>query len=450
MTEQLTDNATSPPVDLVWLIMLRWAAIAGQVLTILGVEAGLSIGLPMLPLFSIIAVEVISNVLAQVRLSRGDVSESLPVAILAVDVLALTGLLYFSGGPHNPFNFLYLVYIALAAVVLRPTATWALAALSVVSFGALFVDSVALDALGGHGGMDHGGMDHGSMDHGSMDHGGSPAVDPMALHLRGMWVAFTVGAAFIVYFVTRVKSALASRDVALAAARDAAIQSERLASLATLAGGAAHELATPLGIIAIVAKELELELAHLEVQGTAIADVQLIRAQVDRCRTVLDQLAVDAGESPGESQRTLALSELIDGSLESMGRRDRVQLQVPAELLQMRMVGYPSALQQAVRAVLRNGLDASAPDGEVTLTAAAHPVGLRIVVRDRGHGMAPVTLARAADPFFTTKEHGEGMGLGLFLGRTVVERMGGSLELDSAPGEGTTVTITLPTEAANV
>ena len=63
---------------------------------------------------------------------------------------------------------------------------------------------------------------------------------------------------------------------------------------------------------------------------------------------------------------------------------------------------------------------------------------------DQGHGMEPEQAARAGEPFFTTKEPGRGMGLGLYLSRSVIERLSGSLELTSAPGRGTTAKVTLP------
>ncbi|MCO4770470.1 MAG: sensor histidine kinase [Deltaproteobacteria bacterium] len=455
----MVEAAPDPSIDLKWLITLRWAAIAGQLLMIVAVVFALDVALPWAPLLAIIAVEAATNIVAQLRLSGSESPERVAGALLTVDVLALTGLLYFSGGPHNPFNFLYLVYIALGAVVLRPSATWALAGLSAAAFGALFFDSVSLDALGGHGRHDMGAMDHGAMDHGAMGHSAmghesmdhsameatQPAVDPMDLHLRGMWVAFTIGAAFIVYFVTRVKTALAERDLALASIRERAVVSERLASLATLAGGAAHELATPLGTIAIIAKELQLELEEQEA-GTAVEDIILIRSQVDRCRGVLNQLAVDAGEAPGESRDEIGLDDLITGVVEGLNRRKRVTVEVPSALVACQIPGYRSAMAQTLGGVLRNALDASNDDQSVTVTASRGDGGVLITVHDEGTGMDAATLTRATEPFFTTKPEGSGMGLGLFLGRTVLERQGGSLTLESTPGVGTTVRMLFPCE----
>jgi two-component system sensor histidine kinase RegB len=98
----------------------------------------------------------------------------------------------------------------------------------------------------------------------------------------------------------------------------------------------------------------------------------------------------------------------------------------------------------AIRGIVRNALDASSFGEPVELSASANTDSVAIVIRDRGTGMPPEILGRAGDPFFTTKEPGQGMGLGLFLARNVIERIGGDLHLDSTPGTGTIVTIRLP------
>jgi len=100
----------------------------------------------------------------------------------------------------------------------------------------------------------------------------------MNLHLQGMWVAFGVAAAFIVYFLLRVRRALAQRDDELARSRLVAARQERLASLATLAAGAAHELLTPLSTIAVIAGDLQRDLAQPGASARAAEDVRLVRA----------------------------------------------------------------------------------------------------------------------------------------------------------------------------
>jgi two-component system sensor histidine kinase RegB len=100
-------------------------------------------------------------------------------------------------------------------------------------------------------------------------------------------------------------------------------------------------------------------------------------------------------------------------------------------------------LRQALVAVVQNAFDASSPDQHVAIRME-HGPGLRVQVVDHGRGMDAEELACATDPFFTTKPAGAGLGLGLFLVRAFVDQMGGSLRVNSTPGVGTTVELTLP------
>jgi two-component system sensor histidine kinase RegB len=432
-----------------WLLTLRWAAILGQILTIAGVELWLQLGLPLPELSLVIGLEAATNLVAEALGRRGHGGSRAALALMLVDLLCLTALFWLTGGPMNPFNFLYLVHIALAAVLLPPAWTWGLAALATVLFGSLFLDHWPLGRAGG--GPASPGGHAGHVGHGAMGHGGAPGDPSMALHLQGMWVAFAVAAAFITTFVTRVKSALRRRDEALAAARAQVERTERLGSLATLAAGAAHELGTPLSTIAVAARELERELTGLAegaAEGAGPAadlaalgdDARLIRQEVARCREVLDRLAADAGQSAGEAPQATTLQALVAGALAGCGGRDRVRVEAPPVPVTVRA----RAVAQALRSLIDNALDASPEGAPVEVVARVDAGEVTLVVRDRGVGMGDEVLARATEPFYTTKGPGKGMGLGLFVASAVAERLGGALALRSTAGEGSEATLRLP------
>jgi two-component system sensor histidine kinase RegB len=412
-------------INLAWTIRLRWAAIGVQ-LALLLLGQLISMELPLAPMLFVIGVEVASNLACNLAVARGaPPRESWLVGTMALDTVLLTALLSLSGGPFNPFSFLYLVQIALAAVVVREGWTWALAGLALLCSALLFAVHRELPVPDG--------------------------VDHMQLHLRGMWLAFGTTAAFIVYFLIRVTRALGDRERELALARERAARQEKLASLATLAAGAAHELATPLSTIALAAKEQARRLERSG-GGPALDDALLIRAQVDRCRQILDQLSADAGDLTGEAAVEVRLSELLDRAQAGLRSRPPVRVELEAPLAEGRFRLPVRAVARALRTLLKNGQEASqetSQEGsvaaaEVVLRAAVCEGALRLTVSDRGAGMAPEVLARAGEPFFTTKPPGSGMGLGLFLARSLVEQLGGRLSLESRSGEGTTVSISLP------
>lgn len=407
-----------------WLIKLRWAEIAGQSATILGVDWLLDIDIPVLALFAIVAIGLCANLAFALWFrQKPRVAEWHLAAAMALDVALLTGLLFFTGGPSNPFSFLYLVQIALAAVVLRAHWTWMLVALSFASFGILL-----------------------------LWHRNLPLAATPSVYQTGMWVALGVASAFIVHFLLRVVAALAERERELTEARSVAARQERLAALATMAAGAAHELSTPLSTIALVAKELEHALAR-QGAGDMAEDARLIRTQTGRCRMILDQMACGAGENPGEAMQEITVKELIEEALS--GARDTVpvQLEFASDEASAIVRLPPRAVAQALRSVITNAQDAAADrdiDGDgaevLVVTSRNRDGGLDIEVIDRGRGIPPETLQHVGEPFFTTKEPGRGMGLGLFLTRAVIESLGGMLEIDSVVGQGTCTTLRLPAQ----
>ena len=313
--------------------------------------------------------------------------------------------------------------LALAAVLLPSAWAWALMAVSLVSFASLFLHEAATHPA--HHVQMH--MDN---------------AEIMAAHLRGMWVAFALAAVFIVFFVQRVSSALAERERELRVTRAHAERRGKLASLATLAAGAAHELSTPLSTIAIVAKELQRSLTSVPVAPEVQVDLQLVRDQVARCRDILDRMAAHAGENVGEPLAAVTVRRWVDAALDGFAARGRVV--VEASDPDAMFVGPPRALADALRGLLKNALQASPPDAPVTLRVASANGRIRASVLDRGRGMTPDVLARVGEPFFTTKGPGEGMGLGLFLTRALAEQLDGEFHIVSRAGAGTEAWIDLP------
>lgn len=396
--------------------------IAGQLAVILVVRFAMHLDVPLAALLSIVGLEAVLNVFAGIAGRRTEVRDWWLAAIMAFDVVMCTGLLYLTGGPANPFSFLYLVQIALAAVMLRSGWTWALVGLALLASAVLFLWHRPLPA---------------NLTHDAY----------MELHLRGMWVAFGIAAGFIVYFLMRVRGALETREAELATSRRATARQERLASLATLAAGAAHELSTPLGTIAVVVKELEHLLATpAGGNDTAKRDIRLIREQVDRCRDILERMSSEAGQSVGEAFASSPIVAVVDAALLGLPGRVPVRTEIAVAGRDLRLRLPPRAFSQALRGLLKNAQEASPADAEVALHVAPDPRtgGLRIEVSDHGPGIPPDILERIGEPFFTTKPTGRGMGLGVFLARAVVERLGGRVDLASTVGGGTKAIVQLP------
>jgi two-component system sensor histidine kinase RegB len=413
-----TDKDAPWLVTLRWLVRLRWASLAGQLLVIAFARVS-SDAVPLQWPAGLVVAVIVSNVYLHVRSTRPRVvSDRLLASVLLFDVAILTALLALSGGPGNPFSVVFLVQVTLAAVVLGARWAWLLVAATVTAFGALFF-VVSPDQIM------------------RQMHGNGQGVP---LHLQGMWLAFAATASLIAYFVTRIASELRAREIEVRELGRRAALNDKLASLSTLAAGAAHELGTPLGTIALAAKELERALALLPAPALA-EDAQLIRTEVERCRAIINQLGANTGQSAGEMSMPVLLEDLSSQLSESLAKAERARVQISSEP-NVRATLPRIAVVQAVRTLVRNGLDAG--PGEVSVRLGRTGERLHVTVEDSGSGMDPAVLARAGEPFFTTKPTGKGLGLGLFLARAVAERLGGGLTLDSKPGRGTIARLDLP------
>jgi two-component system sensor histidine kinase RegB len=406
-----------------WLIRLRWAAIGGQLITIGCVYFAMQLAIPLVPLLVLVGIEASSNVACALLARRRRPRQGWLAAVMMLDVLLFSGLLYLTGGPLNPFSFLYLIPIALASITMRAAWTWALVMLSLACSAFLFATHEPLQ-LGDH-------------------------ARHMSLHLRGMWVAFGVAASFIVYFLLRVRRALERHERELDAARAAAQRQEKLASLATLAAGAAHELLTPLSTIAVIAGDLQRDLAQPGASARAVEDARLVRAEVDRCRAIIERMRADAGDTAGESFAAVPVAALVESAVGgASGSRVAVRPQIADTVGQRLLTVPPRAVGQALSALIENAQQASPPGDDVVVRVAPSGGRIRFEISDRGQGMPADVLARVGEPFFTTKPAGKGMGLGVFLARAVADRLGGEVTITSAPGTGTSVVFALPWDAA--
>jgi two-component system sensor histidine kinase RegB len=199
-----------------------------------------------------------------------------------------------------------------------------------------------------------------------------------------------------------------------------------------------------LSTIAVVAKEMIRLLQELDVPPGVREDAALIRVEVDHCQTILQRMTGRAGRWMAEEHVAMNLKELVATTLDELTQAERVIVVLPPRAGTVFLRVPRESLSQALRGLLQNALDATQSDEIVRLTVGFNEQHVQLVVQDAGPGMAPEVLGRAGEPFFTTKEPGRGMGLGLFLTRSVIERLGGRLELHSEPGVGVTAVVSLP------
>jgi two-component system sensor histidine kinase RegB len=402
-----------------WLVGLRWAVflLLGATLPVgerfLDFHVRYAVALPVM------AFVVVFNAVTRWRTLAGRRIGEREVALgVAVDLVAIGALLAASGGAANPLSAVFFVHVALAASLLPARTTFALAALAACLFASLFA------------------LPSGAC---CPSH---PANGAFSTHLYGMWAAFVIASGLVAYFLTRVRRALDDRGQEIARLRRHAEEVDRFAALGTLAGGTAHELATPLSTIAVLAGEIE----GAPETSTAIA------AQVARCRDILTRMQAGAA-SPRPAARSAA-SAAVEAAVETWRRaHPGVTVTVSTDLAPGATVPLsPGEIEAALGALLDNALHASPrpPAAPAPISVSAAVDGGAIVVRvdDLGTGVAPHLASRLGEPFLTTKDPGEGMGLGLYLVRTLLTNVGGGLEVTPSAPRGTRVTLRFGAEAA--
>ena len=430
-------------VNVGWLIKLRWVAVFGQLMTIAGATLILGIRLHLWPLLVVIGLTVVSNVLLinwiarQRRLGFPDSVRSLEHIlgwVMTMDLLSLATLLYVTGGPSNPFWLFFFVNLSLSAVLLDRNWAWTLNLVSIACFAGLLYSHIPIDEL-------------------NLGLSLLPVTEKgtWSLTQLGLLVGFATCSSVIVYFMTRVTGALRQQELNLRSAQEDRSRNEKLEALGTLAAGAAHELATPLTTIAVVAKDVEQSLRqqNSDTDDDLIEDVGLIRQQLDRCKSILDRMSSHAGETVGEMMQRISIADFcVDVCQGLTDDASRVKVDYINQTEQTEIEVPVDALSQAIRGLIQNALDAS-PDGalvEMRITQNAN----RMIwaIQDHGPGMSAEVLRRVSEPFFTTKPPGKGMGLGVFLARNVIEELGGSVRFQSRNDPflptGTIVTVTLP------
>ena len=358
----------------------------------------------------------------------GTVPRSLPGLSLAIDAALLTGLLDITGGPFNPFIVMYAIYVWLAAATLSIRWAALVTAVSTLGFGWLVLDHVKAMGAEHH------------------------RLNDFPTHLFTMWIAAATIIELVGHYVGRASAALAARQREVDEARAQAVRSERLASLMTLAAGAAHELSTPLATIAVAARELVRTAERLPEATRVVESVKddalLIRTEVDRCHVILDRMSGRAGDGASAAPEPLPADAIVvlAKSRLAADQGKRVRVELPTAMITPAASGAGAA--QALSSLLKNAFEASDPAANVLIRVRQRDEIVCLAVHDTGTGISAEAMRSIGEPFYTTKEPGRGLGLGVFLARRFAEQAGGQLRIES--GRGTTATLELPLVQAEV
>jgi two-component system sensor histidine kinase RegB len=422
------------------LIVLRWIAILGQLLAITVAQAVFGLNLPLALCYLAVSASVVSNLIAIYAFPENKrLTEAEVVSMLMFDIAQLCFLLYLTGGLNNPFALLVLAPVTISASVLRLKSTLMLGGLAFMLLSLVGLVHIPLRTREGF------------------------IMQMPHDFLFGFWVAIVTGLAFIAGYARRISIEIHAMSDALLATQMALVREQKLTDLGGVVAAAAHELGTPLATIKLVSSELAAELDDPDLRE----DACLIRDQADRCRDILRSMG-RAGKDDKHMQFA-PLDTVIREAAEphSMRGKDIHYSVAPArggETEQPIVKRQPEVIH-GLRNLVQNGVDFA----ERNLWIDAHWTRetLSITIADDGPGYPPQVIGRLGDPFLRRRRSDEdtakrpeyeGMGLGLFIAKTLLERSGADvrfsnggdpfLTADESPARsGALVTVTWPRAA---
>ncbi len=391
------------------IMLLRWLAVAGQLAAVLFVYFVLQFPLPLGFCLAAIAASAWLNVFLALRYRTPvRLPDNQAAAYLAYDLLQLAALLYLTGGLGNPFTLLFMVPVTISATTLSPKSTGLLLSLAFVCVTVLSVYHLPLPWTPD-----------------------APLVLP-GMYQAGIWAGLLLGLGFVAVYAYRIADEARRMSNALEATELVLAREQRLSALDGLAAAAAHELGTPLGTIALVARELQRD----KPTGDQLdEDLNLLRSQAERCKEILSRLT----HQPDARDALYARIE-IDALLSEIVAPHR-DMDVSFDLAtQGEGAPAPSLVRRPEILYGLGNFVENASDfarRTVTITGDYDVDMVCITIIDDGPGFPVDMVDRLGEPFVTTRPRGtprsirdgshEGMGLGFFIGKTLLERSGATV-----------------------
>ena len=405
------------------ILRLRWLAVLGQLATIFIVSEGLDFEVPVIPCVVIIGFSSLLNLVLQIRFNPVHrLAPRYAAALLALNIAELAALLFLTGGLQNPFSFLFLAPVLISATALPTRITLALGIFAAACATVLGFYHLPLPW-----------------------NGEEPLVLPRT-YMIAVWLSIVLAIGVTSLYAFQVTEEARKLANALAATELVLTREQHLTQIDGLAAAAAHELGTPLATIFLISRELEQAIEAKGLDEHARGDLRTLREQAQRCREILAKITQLSSQGAPFDQ--MPLSTLIEETVAphrdfGIAIKVRIALSQESEPVGMRN----PAILYGVGNILENAVDFARERVEVNAWWNASTV--EIIISDDGPGIAPDILKRIGEPYLTRRRGdtaGGGLGLGVFIARTLLERTGARVSFTNRifPDHGAVVTIVWP------
>ncbi len=422
-----TFRANGARIRLRTLVLMRWIAIGGQTFTILFVNYALQYPFPFAATLATVAVSVLLNVFLGLRYPVSkQLSDTEAGLHLFYDALQLSVLLYLTGGLHNPFSFLVIAAAIISAAVLSVGTTVKLILFLLVGVSVLVFFHLPLPVPEGQHPIPH-------------------------FYVFGIWCSLVVAMIFFSANVMRVAEEGRRMTNALMETQMALAREQRLSEVGGLAAAAAHELGTPLGTITLVAKELSREFPP---DCPNAEDVGLLLSQSERCREILARLTLHSADGGSPSLHRLPFMNVVEMSARSSRRRDiEVTVEYDPDIAgepgntgkkatAQPVASHSFEITHGLKNIIENAVDFAR--SRVSVKAGWSERSVVVEITDDGPGFSREILGSLGEPYVSTRRDAGGMGLGVFIAKTLLERTGAEIQFGNRKDGGARIVIVWP------
>jgi len=412
------DFGSEGGVRLGTLVAIRWLGISGQLFALALVAVVFQFDVKAEITVPLVLVSALLNLWFSLRSDKNKrLPDSQARAHLAFDLMHVAALLFATGGLSNPFCMLMLVPTTVSATMLTRQSTYGLIALSLVLATALAFTPFPLPW-----------------------DGAPPVVEP--LFLTAIWISLCFTLVFLAVYMARVGRESRMRARALVATQFALEQEQKLAALGALAAAAAHELGTPMGTIMLAAKDL---LTSWQGDNETRADLELILAEITRCRNILSELREQKKAGVGEHFTMMPVAAVLREAAAPHEQRG-IKLDFAVGTSANFEIARTPEIIHSVRSIVENAVGFA--HARVIIAADMSDDTLMVTIDDDGPGFDPQIIRNLGEPYVTTRStrpgRDGGLGLGLFIAKSLLERMGASLSFGATPSGGARTSILFP------
>ena len=392
------------------LILLRWVAIAGQLAALTVAQRLYHLQLELGLCYMVVGVSVIGNLIAIFVFPENKrLSESENFLMVLFDLLQLSILLYLTGGLHNPFALLLLGPVTVSATVMTLGSTVLIgsSAIIIVTFLAIF--HLPLRTEQGF------------------------ILRIPDVFVFGNWAAIIIATLFMGAYSRRMSSEMHGMSEALVATQMALAREQKLTDLGGVVAAAAHEMGTPLATIKLTSAEL---MEELEDRPELYEDAALIRQQADRCRDILRDMG-RAGKDDLHLRQAPLVAVIQEAAEPHLNRGKSLHFEEGpgdnGDPFQPSILRKPEVIH-GLRNLIQNAVDFARSNIWIEAMWTDETISIRII--DDGPGYPIHLIGRIGDPFVKRRRteadrkarpEYEGMGLGLFIAKTLLERTGAEL-----------------------